>query len=73
MTVLMSLGKLRKKVGIPVAWLFLIGGIAVWFIPAEVYYDIGISEWMRYGVNTLASLAGVLGCMITSAWVLFED
>ncbi len=73
MTVLVPMGKLRKKVGIPVALLFLIASFAVWFIPVKVYYSIGISEWTRYGVNSLVSLAGVLGCMGTIAWILFED
>jgi hypothetical protein len=73
MAVLMSMGKLSKKVGILVALLFLIVSFAIWFIPVKAYSDIGVSEWMRYGVNALISLAGVLGCMGTIAWVLFED
>jgi len=67
------MGKLNRWVGIVLALLFLLAGIAVWFIPAKAYYFISTSEWTRYGVNALVSLAGVLGFMGTIAWILFED
>jgi hypothetical protein len=73
MIVPVPMGKLSKKLGIPVALLFLIVSFAIWFIPARAYYFISTSEWTRYGVNALVSLAGVLGCMGTIAWILFED
>jgi len=71
MTVLAPMGKLSKKVGIPIALLFLIAGITVWFFPVRQYYE--IDRWVHYGANALVSLAGVIGCMGTIAWVLFED
>jgi len=75
MTVYAPVGKLRKKVAIPLLIFFAVVGISIWVPPVreylrEYYFT---HEILGYAVKSFTSFVSLMGFLMVLCWTLWGD
>lgn len=78
MTVFEPVGKISKKVGIPICLFWVLAGVAIWFLSLptsgnSIFDNVFSSVFTNVFVKAVTSFASLLGLLGTITWMIWGD